>query len=209
MREQGPDWAEVLRRVAVTPDCEHLDRARLLADLEGVLDRGFSACMFREKRLGEGAFGALGAHVRAAVERRGGAFILNERLSQLEALRPSFFHATFRSPPLETIRDRAREIDLGELRVGVSVHDEAEAKMREAEGFDYLVFGPIFETPSKRGLFEARGLERLGELCRELSVPVVAIGGIGLEHEVAVREAGADGVAMMRAAFSLNDEESS
>ena len=67
------------------------------------------------------------------------------------------------------------------------------------EGADYLIAGPVFETPSKRPFGPPLGLSRLGEIIRSVSVPVFAIGGIGPDEASMVRSAGAAGMVVMGA----------
>jgi thiamine-phosphate diphosphorylase len=66
---------------------------------------------------------------------------------------------------------------------------------------DYLGVGPIWETPSKLDAAPALGLEELERICRAVSVPVIAIGGIDVSNAARCIEAGAAGVAVIRAAL--------
>jgi thiamine-phosphate pyrophosphorylase len=71
------------------------------------------------------------------------------------------------------------------LRVGVSTHDLAELERALGEAPDYVAFGPVFATPSKRNhepVVGLDGLERAHELSVVAKVPLVAIGGIELER---------------------------
>jgi thiamine-phosphate pyrophosphorylase len=65
-------------------------------------------------------------------------------------------------------------------------------------GADYIYFSPIFQTPSKDNYGPPQGLERLAAVCRLVSIPVIAIGGISVENAVRCFEAGAAGVAAIR-----------
>jgi len=65
---------------------------------------------------------------------------------------------------------------------------------------DYLGVGPIWETPSKDDAAIPLGLAELARICRAVSVPVVAIGGIDASNAAACVRAGAAGVAVIRAA---------
>jgi thiamine-phosphate pyrophosphorylase len=82
--------------------------------------------------------------------------------------------------------------------IGVSCHSLDAAKMAERGGADYLFFGPVFATPSKAVYGTPQGLERLAEVCRAVSIPVLAIGGITLEKFSACLSAGAAGIAAIR-----------
>ena len=65
---------------------------------------------------------------------------------------------------------------------------------------DYLGAGPVWETPSKPDADPAIGLDGLSEICGAITIPVVAIGGIEARNAAACIEAGATGVAVIRAA---------
>lgn len=65
---------------------------------------------------------------------------------------------------------------------------------------DYLGVGPVWETPSKADAAPALGLDELERICRVISAPVIAIGGIDASNAAACIRAGAAGVAVVRAA---------
>jgi thiamine monophosphate synthase len=66
---------------------------------------------------------------------------------------------------------------------------------------DYLGAGPVWETPSKLDADPALGLEGLGSIGAATRLPVIAIGGVDSTNAAACIEAGAAGVATIRAAF--------
>jgi thiamine-phosphate pyrophosphorylase len=91
----------------------------------------------------------------------------------------------------------------GRLALGCSRHSPAGAIEAARAGADAVQLGPIFETPSKRGILEPLGVEAL-EL--RLGVPLVAVGGI--DSPARARDAvrgGADAVAVIRAAWTVDD----
>jgi thiamine-phosphate pyrophosphorylase len=83
------------------------------------------------------------------------------------------------------------------LLLGRSAATPAEALAAEA---DYLGVGPVWETPSKNDADPAIGVEGLREICAAVSIPVIAIGGIDASNAALCVEAGAAGVAVIRAA---------
>jgi thiamine-phosphate pyrophosphorylase len=83
-----------------------------------------------------------------------------------------------------------------EFLIGVSTHGLDEARVARDNGADVVVFGPVFETDSKRAFGKAQGVEKLGEVARELEgFPVIAIGGIALDNVETCFDAGAAGIA--------------
>jgi thiamine-phosphate pyrophosphorylase len=92
--------------------------------------------------------------------------------------------------------ERAREQG---LLLGLSASNLEEARVADGSA-DYIGAGPVWETPSKTDAAQAIGLEGLREICAAVGVPVVAIGGIDPSNAAACIEAGAGGVAVIRAA---------
>jgi thiamine-phosphate pyrophosphorylase len=92
--------------------------------------------------------------------------------------------------------ERARDAD---LLIGLSAQTLDEALEADYEHPDYLGVGPIWATPTKPGV-PALGLEGLQEVCESVVAPVVAIGGIDATNAALCLEAGAVGVAVVRAA---------
>jgi thiamine-phosphate pyrophosphorylase len=82
--------------------------------------------------------------------------------------------------------------------VGVSCHSLQEAREAEGAGASYIFFGPVFDTPSKRGMGKPQGVARLREVCRGVAIPVLAIGGVSEENAAECIGAGAAGVAAIR-----------
>jgi thiamine-phosphate pyrophosphorylase len=96
-----------------------------------------------------------------------------------------------------------------EFLIGVSTHSLAEARAAQAAGADFVVFGPVFETESKRAFGPPQGVDKLGEVTRELGeFPVLAIGGITLENVAECFEVGSVGIAgisLLNLAENLNN----
>ncbi|MBC2581841.1 thiamine phosphate synthase [Clostridium sp. DJ247] len=86
--------------------------------------------------------------------------------------------------------------------VGVSVHKLEEAVEAEKLGADYLIAGHVFETNCKPGL-EGRGIGFIKEICQNVSIPVIAIGGINHHNYKEILLSGAHGVAIMSLAMSI------
>jgi thiamine-phosphate pyrophosphorylase len=89
--------------------------------------------------------------------------------------------------------------------IGVSTHAPEEVAAAAAEGADFAVFGPVFETPSKAAYGAPQGLERLGAAVRAASLPVLAIGGMTPERATAARRIGAAGAAVVSAILAAPD----
>jgi thiamine-phosphate pyrophosphorylase len=82
--------------------------------------------------------------------------------------------------------------------IGVSCHSPEAAASAASGGADYIFFGPVFATPSKAAYGAPQGLAQLAKVCRAISIPVLAIGGITLTNASACLAAGASGIAAIR-----------
>src|SRR5205823_12439136 len=91
-----------------------------------------------------------------------------------------------------------RAVEAG-LMLGASAVSVAEAEAGEGRGAAYVGAGPVWATPSKPDADLPIGLEGLAEICKAVSIPVVAIGGINVINAAACIQAGAAGVAVVRA----------
>jgi thiamine-phosphate pyrophosphorylase len=93
----------------------------------------------------------------------------------------------------------ARRLAAGRLLIGFSTHNLDQALAAARGGADYIGFGPIFGTRSKRDPDPTVGLEALRAVAAAVAIPVVAIGGITLAHIAAVAATGAAAAAVISA----------
>jgi len=91
------------------------------------------------------------------------------------------------------------------LLLGTSAASVVEALDGERQRAAYIGAGPVWATPSKPDADPAIGLDGLAEICRAVSIPVVAIGGIDASHAGDCIRAGAAGVAVIRAASEVRE----
>lgn len=89
--------------------------------------------------------------------------------------------------------------------IGVSIHSVKEGIYAEKIGATYLTFGHVFETECKKGL-KARGLMALRDVCKSVSIPVYAIGGINNKNAQMAIDCGAYGVCIMSGIMRLQTE---
>lgn len=177
-------------------------RGRSLSEvLDQAIQAGVPAIQLRERDLPTGELLVLARDIHAMAVSRDIPLIINDRIDLALALDLAGVHLRSDSVPLSV----ARRL-LGPHRlVGVSTHSVEEVRRANHDGADYIVFGPIFDTPSKRPYGPALGLEQLAEACRQSPVPIFAIGGITRERVCDVRRAGAHGVAVIGALLTRED----
>jgi thiamine-phosphate pyrophosphorylase len=99
----------------------------------------------------------------------------------------------------------ARQIAPHGFIIGVSVGTVEEAIHAEQEGADYLAISPVFPTASKYNAGPGHGLEVLQDIKRNVSIPLIAIGGINTGNVHDVIAAGADGIAVISAVVGSPD----
>ena len=102
--------------------------------------------------------------------------------------------------PMSVLRTISADDRAGFTTLGASCHWAEEAIEAEKLGCTYITVGHIFDTDCKKGL-PGRGIDFLQEVCRQVSIPVYAIGGIDAANIAEVRNAGAKGACVMSGAM--------
>jgi thiamine-phosphate pyrophosphorylase len=169
----------------------------LLSVIAGAVAAGVDWIQIREKDLA-GAELAAAASEAVRVAQRRARILVNDRLDVALAVGAGGVHLGESALPAESVLAWVRTHGQREFLVGVSCHSVDKARRAESSGADYIVFGPVFETPSKRAYGAPQGLARLGEVCKQVRVPVLAIGGVTLENARACLAEGAAGIAAIR-----------
>lgn len=168
---------------------------RLLALVRAAVEARVTLVQLREKELtGRVLFELASAAAHLA---RGSAtrILVNDRADLARAAGCDGVHLTTTSLDAEVVRRAFGK----EFLLGVSTHTVDEARVAYAGGADFAVFGPVFDTPSKRAYGPPVGLGALTKAALELSrFPLVALGGVGVEQVEDVLRAGAAGVAGIR-----------
>ena len=152
----------------------------------------------REKDLGGSALFELAKALVGVCHARGAELLVNDRLDVALSAGADGLHLG------------RRGLTPGEVRavwpqasIGVSCHSPLEVAEATRDGANFVVFGPVFETPSKVALgLPPVGLGALEAACKRTTLPVFAIGGIEPALAARTREAGAKGVAAIRAIFA-------
>ncbi|MEG3638685.1 thiamine phosphate synthase [Magnetococcus sp. PR-3] len=122
--------------------------------------------------------------------------IVNDRVDIALALKADGIHVGQDDLPVAVCRQLLGD----QVWVGLSTHNEEEIQGALASGCDYIGFGPIHATGTKANTYTIQGYKRLTDACTTAGdLPLVAIGGIGLDEVSPCIEAGASGVAMISA----------
>jgi thiamine-phosphate pyrophosphorylase len=153
---------------------------------------GVDAMQLREKGLDDRSLLALAKAARATLPATA-RLLVNGRADI--ALASGADGAHLPADGLPAARLRAR-LGAGPL-LGVSTHDLAEVEQAARDGADYVVFGPVWDTPGKPAARQPAGLAALARAAA-VGIPAYALGGVTLERFADVAATGAAGVAAIR-----------
>ena len=173
----------------------------LLEVVASALRGGIRAVQLRERELATRELLALAESLRALTRQHGAALLVNDRVDVALACDADGVHLPARS---FAVADARRLLGAQRL-IGVSTHAPAELSAADAAGADFAVFGPLYDTPSKRTYGSALGPAALADARRATARPLFAIGGVDLERVADVHTHGADGVAVIRAVLAAAD----
>ena len=181
---------------------ENIGRKKTHAEIaELAIAGGADAIQLRDKSCSSRELIRVGRVIREITRRSSTIFIVNDWLDVAVACGADGVH--FGQGDMRT--DVARQIAPHGFIIGVSVSTVDEAVRAEQEGADYVALSPTFSTGSKLDAGPGIGLDRLREIQRNVSVPVIAIGGINRENICEVIAAGAAGVAVISAVAGAAD----
>jgi thiamine-phosphate pyrophosphorylase len=169
--------------------------------VEAALQGGVDAVQLREKDLPVAELLDLTCTLGQLCRRYGAPLAVNDRVDVAIAAKADGVHL-----PVSSFTPADARRLLGPARlIGCSTHSREEARAAAEGGADFIVFGPIFDTPSKRPFGPPVGLSALAAVTRSVSLPVLAIGGMTAERAEAVRRHGARGVAVVSAILEAVD----
>jgi len=173
----------------------------LLWVLERALDGGVKAIQLREKDLGGKDLFLLAEGVRKLTGRYGARLFINDRIDIALAVEADGVQLANTSIPVEC----ARELLGPQRMIGASTHSLPEAQEAERGGADFVLFGPVYFTPSKASYGAPQGLVALKKIVEKISLPVYAIGGIKAGNIEQAMGTGIRGVALISAVMSADD----
>lgn len=181
---------------------ETIAGGRSHADIaQRALRGGADVIQLRDKARSCAELVVVGREIAAIIRKAGAVFIINDRLDVAIACGADGVHLGQKDMLVST----ARQLAPPGFVIGVSVGTVGEAVDAEREGADYLALSPALSTTSKDDAGPGHGLDRLREIRREVSLPLIAIGGINRQNVRDVIMAGADGIAVISAVVASPD----
>ena len=184
---------------AVT-DRSWLGEHTLYEQVEEALKGGATFVQLREKKLDDDTFLAEAIEIQELCKRYKVPFVINDNVEIARKMNAEGVHVG--QSDMEAGDVRAL---LGEDKIlGVSAQTVEQAILAEQRGADYLGVGAVFHTGSKADADDVSH-ETLKAICQAVSIPVVAIGGIGKHNVLELSGSGICGIAVISAIFAAED----
>ncbi len=175
-------------------------RQSLVEQVQDSLDGGVTMVQLREKTLSYKDFMEEALVIQSLCARYRVPFLINDNVMLASEIHADGVHIGQGDMSLK----EAREVLGFRKIIGVSVQTVQEAVEAEKNGANYLGVGAVFPTSSKDDAVEVSH-ETLAAICRAVSIPVVAIGGITKENLVQLKGSGICGIAVISALFAQKD----
>jgi thiamine-phosphate pyrophosphorylase len=177
---------------AAHPTSPDARETTIVARAIAAIHAGIDLLQIREHNLPAQSLLRLVVRLVSASRGRSTRIVVNDRLDVALAAGADGVHLGGRSLPARRVRAIVPEGFL----VGCSVHSVEEARAAAGEGAaDYLVAGTVFPSASKPGATVFLGTDRLAAIAGAVAIPVLGVGGIGLDSLADVARTGAAGVA--------------
>ena len=174
----------------------------LYEQVEAALKGGATFVQLREKNLDEESFFREALEIKKLCRKYRVPFVINDNVAIAKAADADGVHVGQSDMEAGDVR----AILGGSKILGVSAQTVEQAVLAEKRGADYLGVGAVFPTGSKDDA-DIVSLETLSAICRAVSIPVVAIGGIGKHNVKELRGTGICGIAVISAIFAAEDIE--
>lgn len=173
----------------------------LSAVVADALEGGVRMLQLREKDLSSRDLLDLAMELRQLTKSYNAQLIINDRIDIALAVGADGVHLGVASIPVAVVRGIVGK----DFLIGYSAHAVSEALEAEQDGADFITFGPVFDTPSKRSYGQPLGLQTLSEAVKTLSIPVYALGGIKLSAMSRLLTTGCRGIALISAVMAADD----
>ena len=197
----GQDKARLICGLYVVLDTEVLGGFTHLEVARQVIQGGARVIQLRDKVKSKKELLPLAHQLKALCAEHNVPFIVNDHLDITLDSDADGLHVGQDDLPVQVAR---KFLPLGKV-LGCSANTVEEARAAQSEGADYIGVGPIYPTGTKDAAVV--GLDRLREIRKATSLPIVAIGGINRDNVSEVLVAGADSVAVISAIMTAESPE--
>lgn len=186
---------------AVT-DRHWLNGETLYSQVEKALKGGATFIQLREKKLDEGSFLEEAKEIQKLCKEYNVPFVINDNVEIAKEINADGVHVGQSDMEAQNVR----EILGDDKIIGVSAQTVEQALLAEKHGADYLGVGAVFKTGSKDDAEEVSH-DELERICKAVSIPVIAIGGITHDNVKKLAGRGIVGIAVISAIFAQKDIE--
>jgi len=171
----------------------------LVDQVEETLKGGATFIQLREKELDFDAFVKEARAIKKLTDAYNIPFVINDAVDVALAVDADGVHVGQDDSDAGALREQ-----LGDKIIGVSADTVELARKAEADGADYIGVGAIYSTATKTDA-EVVAFETIAAICKAVTIPVVAIGGLNETNILSLTGTGVDGVALVSAIFSTKD----
>lgn len=172
----------------------------LYSQVKKALKGGITFLQLREKELDEETFLKEAIEIKKLAKEYDVPFVINDNVDIAVKSDADGVHVGQSDMEAGDVRKK-----IGKDKIlGVSASNLKEARLAEEKGADYLGVGAVFSTSTKLDADEV-SFDTLKEICDNVSIPVVAIGGISKDNILKLKGTNVDGVAVVSAIFASSD----
>jgi len=182
------DWLKVY----LITDLSQTSPEKHLTTIESALKGGIKDLQLREKNMPLDDLLSLAIVLRQMTERYEARLYINDRLDIALMVEADGVQLPESGLPANEVKGRYPH-----LLVGVSTHSLDGAINAQENCADFVTFGPVFDTASKRKYGPPQGLECVKEVSSNTNIPVLALGGIKLNNIPSVMETGVHGIGLI------------
>ncbi len=190
---------KILKLYAVT-DRTHLNGKTLVEAIELAIQGGVTCVQLREKNISYNEYISKAVEIREICHKYNVPLIINDNYRVALASGADGVHVGIEDTAVSEIRKNVGD----NFIIGATAKTIEQAQKAQKDGADYLGVGAVFPSLTKTNAIRITP-EKLTEICKSISIPVVAIGGINLENVHLIKNCGQSGIAVVSALFSQDD----
>jgi thiamine-phosphate pyrophosphorylase len=181
-------------------DLGYVERRDAAGIVEQMIEGGVDLIQLRGKNKSIGELMEVSAELHELTAKSPTSLIVNDHAEIARHVQVEGVHVGQDDDPIEIVRQKAAR----DIFIGKSTHSLEQARAAQAEGADYIGFGPIFATPTKPD-YVPIGLKDISRVHAEVSLPIFCIGGINIDNLQSVIDAGAKRVVMVSALLKAHN----
>ena len=189
-------FAENMLLLYAVTDRAWVGKQTLLEQIEDALKGGATIIQLREKKMDKDSFVEEAIQVRDLCHKYNVPLIINDNVDVALKSGADGVHVGIEDAPVAELRKRVPS----DFIIGATCKTVVQAKVAETAGANYMGVGAVFPSPTKTNAVRITN-EQLREIIASVSIPAVAIGGIGYDNVCEIKGSSVSGVAVVSAIF--------